>query len=64
MPLENRVMMSKMEALMQIYNDHMDLQGERYRINEHPAARKLFLKYLEPVRMDPVEPIKDHATVE
>ena len=34
MPLENRVMMSKMEALMQIYDDWMELQGERYRINE------------------------------
>ena len=42
MPLENRVMMSKMEALMQIYNDWMELQGERYRINEDPKARDLF----------------------
>ena len=47
MPLENRVMMSKMEALMQIYNDRMELQGERYRINEDPRAKDLFRKYLE-----------------
>ena len=53
MPLENRVMMSKMEALMQIYNDRMELQGERW-----------FRKYLELVRTDPVEPIKDYVTVE
>ena len=34
MPLKNRVMMSKMEAVVQIYNDGMELQGDRYRINE------------------------------
>ena len=28
MPLENGGMVSKMEALMQIYNDRMELQGE------------------------------------
>ena len=64
MPLENRVMMSKMEAPMQIYNDPMDLQGERYRINEDPEARSLFRKYLALVRIDPVEPIKDYVSVE
>ena len=47
MPLEGRVMMSKMEALMQIYNDRMELQGGRYRINEDQRARGLFRKYLE-----------------
>ena len=64
MPLENRVMMSKMEALMQIYNDRMELQGERYRINEDQRARSLFRKYLELVRAEPVGPIKDYVTVE
>ena len=64
MPLENRVMMSKMEALMQIYNDRMELQGERYRINEDPRARDLFRKYLALVRAEPVGPIKDYVTVE
>ena len=64
MPLENRVMMSKMEALMQIYNDRMELQGERYKINEDQRARGLFRKYLELVRAQPVEPIKDYVTVE
>ena len=64
MPLENRVIMSNMEALMQVYNDRMELQGERYRIHEDPEARSLFRKYLALVKTEPVEPIKDYVSVE
>jgi hypothetical protein len=64
MPLEGRVMMSKMEALMQIYNDRMELQGERYRVREDPEAWRIFQKYMALVRAKPVEPIEGYVTVE
>ena len=42
----------------------MELQGERYRINQDQRARGLFRKYLELVGAEPVEPITDSVTVE